>query len=70
MRSRPRCRLCIFEGLFLEINSFKIDYRYILEEFLLTFVLDTKRAQLVPESFSYLIYVPEMNLFYSSNKSK
>ena len=49
----------------MDTDQFKIECCYFFEKFLLICVLDTERVQIVKESFTDLIYVPRIDIFYS-----
>ena len=56
------CCFCAFESVFLDTNRSKGKYCPFFEKLSLTGILNTKRVQLVKQSFSDLIYVPWMDI--------
>ena len=52
-----RSCVCTFECPFLDMNRFKVKFCWFFEDFQLTYVLDTKRVQLVKKRFLDLMYV-------------
>ena len=55
----------VIEAVFLHENWFKLEYSYVFEKCLLISVFNSKRVQLVEQSFLGLIYVFRMDVSHS-----